>query len=108
MPRYPFQCYDCGETTEVLCTMKERDTLKEPQHCGKPMSWVPVTAAVKFGRTPGKWTGVYDLDYGKRATEDLTVPGKMAALKRAGRIPPDPFDDIKRKAPDAETIKAFS
>ena len=36
-------------------------------------------------------SGVYALDYGRRATEDLTVPGKMDALKREGRIR-DPFD----------------
>jgi hypothetical protein len=35
---------------------------------------------------------VYDYDYGKKATWDMTVPGKMDMLKKEGRIR-DPFVD---------------
>lgn len=39
----------------------------------------------------GKEQGVYDYDYGKRATWDLTPRGKMERLKKDGVIK-DPFD----------------
>lgn len=39
----------------------------------------------------GKETGIYEFDNGKKATWDLTPPGKMERLKKAGRIR-DPFD----------------
>jgi hypothetical protein len=44
-----------------------------------------------FKQTFGKWTGTWDYDYGRKATWDLTPPGKMDELKRMGKIK-DPFD----------------
>ncbi len=60
-----------------------------------------------LGRTPGKNTGFYDLDYGKRATEDLTVPGKMEALKKAGVIK-DPFEGQPAQTPTQQDYENFS
>jgi hypothetical protein len=45
----------------------------------------------RFKMMPGKTNGVYEYDYGKKATWDLTAPGKMERLKKEGRIN-DPFD----------------
>jgi DUF971 family protein len=51
---------------------------------------------IKLGMTPGKRSGFYEYDYGKKATWDLTVPGKMEELKKAGVLR-DPFDDVPSK-----------
>lgn len=105
---YPFEC-ECGTVTEVDWPMVDRDNLPTPQHCGKPMGWKPCVIHTKFAQTTGRDSGIYQNDYGKRATEDLTPPGKWARLRKEG-IVTDPFLDnpAPRKAPDADTIKAFS
>jgi len=62
--------------------------------CGAPLEMDLRGSAAWFAfkmEKAGKWTGVYDFDYGKKATWDLTVPTKMAQLKAEGRIK-DPFD----------------
>ena len=94
MPVYPFKCSTCGEEVEIIQSIHK--TLRSPscETHGK-MEQVICVAGIVFGRTPGRNTGIYALDYGKRATEDLTVPGKLERLKKEGRIK-DPFDSVPR------------
>lgn len=60
--------------------------------CGAPTDQVfdRGHGASWFKMTPGKWTGVYDYDYGKKATWDMTVKGKRDYLTKEGIIS-DPF-----------------
>jgi len=90
MPVYPFKCLECGSTVEIVQSIHL--PLPEPE-CHDTMEQVICTAGIVFARTPGRDTGVYKLDYGVRATEDLTAPGKMERLKKEGRIS-DPFDSV--------------
>ena len=92
---YEFKCIDHpSERWSIVCGIEERDGLEIPKcpECGAILepdlkghggSW--------FKQTFGKWTGVYDYDLGKKATWDLTPPGKMDRLKHDGVIR-DPFD----------------
>lgn len=89
MPVYPFNCEACGTEREIVRSIHK--PLPRPSCCGKRMERIPQLFAAKFKPTIGRDSGVYALDYGRRATEDLTVPGKMARLKRDGVIK-DPFD----------------
>lgn len=108
MPLYPFRCEGCGAETVVSWPIKDYDNLPVPKHCRKKMEQVPQVACFVAGRTVGRDSGFYDLDYGKRATEDLTVPGKIEKLKRMGRIKPDPWDNAPASPPPSqETIDAF-
>jgi putative FmdB family regulatory protein len=91
MPIYPFRCLECGAEEELIQSIKV--DLVPPTHCNESMEQVLGNVGFVLGRTPGKASGFYDLDYGKRATEDLTVPGKMEQLKKDGRIK-DPFDSV--------------
>ena len=95
MPIYPFRCLECGAEEEIIQSIKI--DIVAPEHCNEPMDQVIGNVGFILGRTPGKTTGFYDLDYGKRATEDLTVPGKMDELKKAGVIK-DPFDSTPRNS----------
>lgn len=101
MPLYEFRCDTCGERKEVLQSI-HKDT-PEPKHCGKRMDWVPQRTGIKFTPTVGRDSGVYALDYGRRATEDLTVPGKMARLEREGRVS-NPFKSAPSAAPPSESL----
>jgi predicted nucleic acid-binding Zn ribbon protein len=108
MPVYPFRCAECGEVVEEVASIY--DAIPEPE-CHGRMEQIICPSGVIYARTPGRDTGIYDLDYGKRATEDLTPPGKMERLKKEGRIK-DPFDDTLRNSSpqareawhDADTI----
>ena len=116
MPMYPFKCA-CGYTAEILWSIHDYANLPVPEHCGQRMEQVVCPSFVKFAQTTGRDSGVYKLDYGLRCTEDLTVPGKMERLKKAGVIS-DPFDanpaprrleqQFAKKRPDQEMIDAFS
>lgn len=89
-----YQCANCEAREDVVGSV--HDVSPAPQHCGQEMLWAPT--AVPLGRfkydpsKAGKDTGVYEYDYGIRATWDLTVPGKMEKLTKLGRIEQDPFD----------------
>ena len=83
MPLYEFECRGCGKHQTKIVPVAEYE---EPQcECGGTTDQV-YYGAPPFVHTwiPGKWTGMYDLDYGKHATWDLTPPGKQEALKKAG------------------------
>lgn len=92
---YVFSCINHPEECEVVrCHHSERDSIVPGNcpKCGEPFEQdLKGHGGFSWKRTPGVRSGVYALDYGRRATEDLTVPGKMDALKREGRIR-DPFD----------------
>ena len=104
MPIYPFRCPKCGKQREILSSIHK--DLPEPKCHGK-MEQIVVAVGFVLGRTVGRDTGFYDLDYGKRATEDLTVPGKMERLTKEGRLK-DPFAGTKPQGPTAEDYEAFS
>jgi hypothetical protein len=92
---YVFSCIEHpAECVVVRCHHSERDSINPgvcPQ-CGQTFEQdLRGHGGFSFKRTPGVRSGVYALDYGRRATEDLTVPGKMEMLKKEGRIK-DPFD----------------
>lgn len=108
MACYPFKCEECGQITEVFHPCTKYETLSRPWCCEKEMEQTIGKISFVLGRTPGKTTGFYALDYGRRATEDLTVPGKMEQLTRDGIIK-NPFDDHpKTDAFTREDIDAFS
>jgi len=104
MAVYPFRCNKCGKQREVTSSI--HDKLPSPK-CHGRMEQIVVAVGFVLGRTPGKRTGFYDLDYGRRATEDLTVPGKMEELKRAGVLK-NPFDDVAPQRPTSEDYEAFA
>jgi len=97
MPLYEFECTRCGYRFTRVMHVKE---YKEPPcpSCLHTTEQVYEHAhhGIKLGMTPGKRSGFYEYDYGKKATWDLTVPGKMEELKKAGVIR-DPFDDVPSK-----------
>jgi len=108
MALYPFQCEQCGNELEVIHPITDYDNMLHPicpLH-GRMEQVVSISGFV-LARSPGAYTGFYDLDYGKRATEDLTVPGKMEALKREGKIK-DPFDNAPKEEFTKEDYAAFS
>jgi putative FmdB family regulatory protein len=92
MALHAFECEVCGERFERIMHFKE---LYDPDCpiCGGKTEQVFTkgNGGFSFKFTPGKPTGVYALDYGKNATWDCTVPGKMEYLKKEGRIS-DPFE----------------
>lgn len=101
MPIYTYECEVCAGQREVVQSMK--DPHKRFVHCHRRMFRIIQAPGFSFKKTPGKETGVYALDYGRRATEDLTVPGKFERLIKDGRIKmPDP---VKRKPPDMKMIQ---
>jgi len=104
MAIYPFRCAKCGREREVISSIRE--DLPEPKCHGK-MEQIVVAVGFVLGRTVGRSTGFYDLDYGKRATEDLTVPGKMEMLQKQGVIK-DPFADVPPQVPTKEDYEAFA
>jgi hypothetical protein len=61
------------------------------------MGWVPQAIPAVFAPTIGRDSGFYVNDYGRRSTEDLTVPGKLERLQRDGTIPEDPFSKYDRE-----------
>ena len=95
--KYEFRCLEHPEQKQVIfCSHKDLDTVqvKKCEICGETLEQELGTGddhRSRFTQTFGKWTGVYDYDYGKKATWDLTPPGKLAELKRRG-IVKDPFD----------------
>lgn len=100
--RYEFKCLDDGERLMFVCPYKERDTLHPHcPLCGQEMEQDYTFYGYRLGRKDGKDTGFYDYDYGKKATWDLTPPGKIERLKKAGTIH-DPFDDVPPRSGDVE------
>lgn len=101
MPVYEFECRACRERFTRL--MHHQDYTEPPcPLCGDATDQVfdKGNGGFTLGMTPGKRSGFYDYDYGKKATWDLTAPGKMEQLKKAGVIR-DPFDEVpKRSNPD--------
>lgn len=86
--------YDCPKGHVILRTRPMSDPSIDRVYCKEHRTlaeWHPFAVRTVFGRTVGRDSGFYTLDYGKRATEDLTVPGKLDRLKKAGTIQ-DPFD----------------
>lgn len=89
--RYEFKC-ECGKGKVFVTPASERDLLDPVEcECGKVMEQDYEGGGFKFAMTPGRESGVYAQDYGKQATWDLTPPGKMERLKKAGVLR-DPFD----------------
>ena len=92
MAIYEFECSLCGERFERSIPCAE---YREPEcvFCGGKTEQVFINGSggFNFKMYPGKWTGMYDYDRGKKATWDLTVPGKMDILKKDGTIR-DPFE----------------
>jgi putative FmdB family regulatory protein len=92
MALHEFECSLCGERFERVMHYSEVHDPDCPLCGGKTdQVYDRGNGASFFRMTPGKETGVYDFDYGKKATWDLTVPGKMERLKKEGTIA-DPFD----------------
>lgn len=93
MPLYEFQCRKCLKLTELV--MSVADYTEPPcDKCGGPTDqvWSHGHGGFAFKMTYGRWTGLYDYDYGSKATWDLSPPGKIEELKKAGRIA-DPFEE---------------
>jgi hypothetical protein len=91
MALHEFECKKCGKRVTLVMTF---NTYRQPLCiCGGETEQVfdKGHGGFKFAYTPGKRTGVYEYDYGKKSTWDLTVPGKYEELKKAG-IVGDPFD----------------
>lgn len=90
MALHEFECRECGKRFTKV--MHHKEYHEPPCECGGETDQVfDGHGGFKFTYTPGKWTGIYEYDYGKRATYDLTVPGKLEALKKEGKAL-DPFD----------------
>lgn len=87
---YEYKCSK-GHLTKMERPMSAPSVDRIDCRCGLKSTWVPHAVRTVFGRTVGRDSGFYTLDYGKRATEDLTVKGKMARLLKDGTIQ-DPFD----------------
>ncbi len=86
-----FAC-TCGTRAEVSGGVNEELAAPICSECRVAMEWAPTTmGGAWFKHVPGKETGVYEHDWGKKATWDLTIPGKIERLERDGRIPRDPF-----------------
>lgn len=85
MPVYPFYCVKCKAKKELYWPIEAYDSLPVPQ-CHGSMEQVPVAVGIKLAPTIGRDSGFYDLDYGKRATEDLTPPGKYNRMFKDGEV----------------------
>lgn len=87
MPLYEFRCKECGEVFQKVIRL---DKYHEPScpKCGSETEQIFINGNGGFSleTTPGRETGFYDLDHGKKATWDLTVPGKLERLRKEGRI----------------------
>ena len=92
--KYEFRCLEHPEKKqEVWCTWREFDNIEVEKCpvCGERLEQELGTGDRSwFAQTFGKWTGVYDYDYGKKATWDLTPKGKLQELTRLG-VCGDPF-----------------
>ncbi len=88
-----YTCDACGVEVERLESV--HDPVEDVFPCracdtGR-MQWTPTVVPLgHFAYTPGKETGVYENDYGKRATWDLTPKGKYQRLIKDGVVS-DPF-----------------
>lgn len=91
MALYEFECNLCGERFEKVIPVEQYHEPECPLCGGVTEQVLRGHGGGFFKMTPGKETGVYDYDYGKKATWDLTVPGKSDRLKKEGVIR-DPFD----------------
>lgn len=93
--RYVYRCLNHPEMqVAVYRPMAEQDewTHGVCDECGEPLELdLNGHGGSRFKLTYGKWTGVYEYDYGKKATWDCTPKGKMDYLKKEGIIR-DPFD----------------
>ena len=92
--RYEFRCLTHPDQVEVVFRpMKEQEEWTHGQcpKCGRPLELNMNGSGHQFQLTYGRLTGLYDYDYGKKATWDLTAPGKMQYCKKEGIIR-DPFD----------------
>lgn len=95
-----FTCDSCEK--EIQITSKISDPFAEGsdcKNCNGHLVWTPKEVPLgRFHYDPkkaGKDTGVYEYDYGVRATWDLTVPNKIARLEKDGRIARNPFDQYQ-------------
>ncbi len=106
-----YQCGECKLRKEV--TESVHAAVKDTRRCecGGKFEWAPTFVPLgRFKYDPskaGQDTGVYEYDYGVRATWDLTVPGKMDKLTRQGRIAQDPFDEFDSKVKKGE-VKPYA
>ena len=92
--RYEFKCDKCNKCKMVIMPASQRDTYVEPECCDQKMEQTYESYGYAFAMgKPGERTGIYEYDYGKKSTWDLTPPGKMEQLKRAGVLK-DPFDGV--------------
>jgi len=83
-------CDECGRREEVVQSVHDADPVVI---CHGPMVWAPTTVPTgRFAFTPGRETGAYEYDYGKKATWDLTPPGKYDRLRHDGVVE-NPFMD---------------
>jgi putative FmdB family regulatory protein len=110
MPAYPYHCDNCPETLEVILSIHDYcpERIETCPGCGVAMFRTVTSFTGILGRKVGGDTGFYDLDYGKRATEDLTYKAKQERLRKDGRFH-DPFADTSDYVvPTAETVAAFA
>lgn len=94
-----YQCGRCEKRQVVVQSV--HDPEQAPWCCKQVTQWAPTSVPLgHFTYNPskkGRDTGVYEYDYGVRATWDLTVPGKIDRLEHQGRIPRDPFKETPNK-----------
>jgi putative FmdB family regulatory protein len=92
MALHEFQCRKCGIRFEKFMHVSEYQEQECPE-CGSGTDEMfdRGNGGFRFKLIPGKPTGIYEYDYGKKATWDCTAPGKMDYLKREGIIS-DPFE----------------
>lgn len=84
--RYEYEC-EGHERKSFIMSVKEHEEFKPIcAVCGKAMEQLYFPLGSYFNYKPGRETGVYDYDYGKKATWDLTPPGKMERLKKEGVV----------------------
>lgn len=93
MAQYVYACPRHGDNEVIRWPISDFGNVPVPfcTSCDKPKERVPQLPTFIEGETVGRDSGWYDRDYGKRATEDCTAPGKMEYLKKEGVIK-DPFD----------------
>ena len=104
MPLYEFECRGCGKRFTRVMHIKDYHEPQCPLCTCVTDQVYDRPPAFALGMTPGKRSGFYDYDYGKKATWDLTVPGKIRELIKAGIIPPDPFDAVPPKRNDPNVL----
>ena len=100
--KYEYRCLEHPDQKKVITLPMSAD--KGWTHglcpiCGSPLELelgLGDDHRSRFRLTYGKMTGVYDYDYGKKATWDCTAPGKMDYLKKEGIIK-DPFDSVPER-----------